>query len=535
MSAADTPPTGIALASLSHDAHEFPAESTGDKIVKGMTMSARIGKVALSSLTEPRPLLSLSAATATVYGIGLVEAMLLSKRPFNYRFLHRYASAQCVPSIIWLSKPVDAVVRAMGLTTAEVLAPAAKSEVVNAQRQLRIQTVQALRSIVAGFVGISEILRFVEEVGEATSNYMDRVDAGREPFFARVRERVVRLAGTDSDVTHLSMDRYGEHIVPVVEVPANARPIVRRHSTGQPVIWHLPSGKYGSTRHGYWDGFRVERDWLLKTERADGARALVIEADSSVGDEALALGEDSANDLTLQEASQGFRMIERIARREGALGKKDIVYRVLLADSASKVVSGGGTTVTWRRHVEERLEADVFIDCKMPLVKAILAWAEQARANSSNQSRTIVFDTSNADYFATLKRILKRHGWTVVDSTRRVHAGAHAARPAQIYNDVPMLVYHDSTPDTVNTIKSLVGSGACDVNRCCALLDSNEGVQELAELNDELAGDAHGQVASVCSAVIYDNLFAFVRRRIRAGDSAAAIQAQVDELVFVDP
>ena len=53
--------------------------------------------------------------------------------------------------------------------------------------------------------------------------------------------------------------------------------------------------------------FRIGRDWLLPAPSVTDAarRALVIEADSSVGEQALALGAESANDLTLQEASQG--------------------------------------------------------------------------------------------------------------------------------------------------------------------------------------------------------------------------------------
>lgn len=140
---------------------------------------------------------------------------------------------------------------------------------------------------------------------------------------------VIRFAGTDSDVTWLSIDRYstsstqyslrhivantliivtsyGPHILAVVEDPEqyNVCQTVKEHSENmrRPVIWHVPGGAYSKneavswlvckaravctdTCDGVvglrwmhqWEGFNMDEDWLITTKA--GKRVLVIEAD----------------------------------------------------------------------------------------------------------------------------------------------------------------------------------------------------------------------------------------------------------------
>ena len=46
----------------------------------------------------------------------------------------------------------------------------------------------------------------------------------------------------------------------------------------------------------------------------DGGRVFLVEGDSSVGEQGLALAKDPTLDLDYDEASQGFRMLEKIAK-----------------------------------------------------------------------------------------------------------------------------------------------------------------------------------------------------------------------------
>ena len=121
--------------------------------------------------------------------------------------------------------------------------------------------------------------------------------------------------------------KVGAHIVPVFEdfsLPSVRRTLAAARTAGSgvdtPFGWHVPDGAYSKMeswgvppptvdRDG--DGtadydlsraaFRVKREWLLPN--GPGKRALVVEADSSVGEQALALGAEGADDLTLQECS----------------------------------------------------------------------------------------------------------------------------------------------------------------------------------------------------------------------------------------
>ena len=97
-----------------------------------------------------------------------------------------------------------------------------------------------------------------------------------------------------------------------------------------------------------------------------------------------------------------------------------------------------------------------------------------------------------------------------------------------------MLVYEPSTEDTVNSIESLLSAGVVDPAAACALLDRTSGVDELRQLAARLPSDVSarlpaGQVAAVCSAAIYCDLFARVRRAVRAGTPTNEIQRALDE------
>ena len=61
---------------------------------------------------------------------------------------------------------------------------------------------------------------------------------------------------------------------------------------------------------------------------------------------------------------------------------------------------------------------------------------------------------------------------------------------------------------------------------CCALLDDQEGMEEIAELVAESSNTVH----YICSAQLYDQLFRYVRRKLLAGFSCAFIQSELQKL-----
>jgi hypothetical protein len=188
-----------------------------------------------------------------------------------------------------------------------------------------------------------------------------------------------------------------------------------------------------------------------------------------------------------------------------------------------------------RDYVESHDEADVLIDAKAPLLMAVEQWAATTLSTGSGSNKgtagggegrgrarvgkrgTIVFDTHNRDYYRTMKRLLESRDWTVRD---RPAAGDTSA------DDAVWLVYENSTVDTVHKMRTLVKNGHVQPGRACALLDKAEGMSQLEALGREM--DVARPLPFVCSSLIYDDLFALVRRMVRDGHSNKDVQAALD-------
>ena len=521
--------------------NEFPPSLSSRKQLYSDVMQSkgRQFKRAMTLMTEPEQLAALSASFGAVWAIGAYEGYLVTRAPAHLGFSARYGLAQIIPSIIWMTKPADLIARRYGLDPKVVLRTFGNPTIGNASVQLRVLKAQCLRSVIAGFLGISQIFRLVQVFSDASDEHSERVRSGREPFFTGTSERVIRLAGTSSDVTDLSARRFHRHIVPIIEDPVINRPLVDECSFGYtvPVMWHIPDDTYG--RPSSWGAskpygsrsevdledadFKIEREWTIgyenENDEKEKGRMIIVEADSSVGEQSLALGVESANDMTVSEASLAYRFVDKLSRRQGALfGAKDKVVRILLADSESKQTTGGGQEYTLREHVKEQDSADILIDAKLPLLKAIVEWAQATVAlNGTPELKKIYFDTSNREYFATVSAMLAVHGWKVLDG------GSHTSAN---YQKIPVIVYDNSTAATVNTVRSLLKKRKVPPHMLCAMLDQNEGQADSNRVARELG--CAGKVSSICSAVIYDYLFQSARLLLRKGFGYEQIQKFFD-------
>ena len=92
---------------------------------------------------------------------------------------------------------------------------------------------------------------------------------------------------------------------------------------------------------------------------------------------------------------------------------------------------------------------------------------------------------------------------------------------------LPVLVYEETTEDSVNSIESLLRKSEVDASKVCALLDSVSGVDELRRLGSRLPPAR--SVSHVCSAEIYCDCYTRVRHAIRAGTPTATIQKELDD------
>lgn len=451
----------------------------------------------------------LGLLTLAVGGIGAVEAHLISGEPIFSKFALRYATENLLPSVIWISKSAKLVSLVTTGGTEAVKQFAQTST--DASTQLLISSLYVSRSILAGFWGISKVMG-ATSVGERIKESLkQRVIEGKEFLTGGIREKVMRLAGTKSDVTEFSLREDGKHILPFFEDPSQITPLTEKYSDqGKfPFMWRVLSGKYGEKDS--WQGFKIKPEWYIKTK--DQKRLLVIEADASVGEQALALGTESNNDLTLQEVAQAKESLKSIADKNKPKDRPDDVVAVLLADAQQKITFGDRSQTTVRTQIDQLHEADIIIDAKAPLILGIKSWLESLNIPTDNQ--VLIFDTDNQEYFETTKTLMDELGWNVVGRGE-----------ADKFKDSPRLVYFATTTDTAHTVKSLVNSGSVTPEKCCGLFDKIDGVDKV----EEFAKEKGIKIPSVCSAQIYQSWFKAVRTFLRMGMTTNEIQQGIDKI-----
>ena len=143
---------------------------------------------------------------------------------------------------------------------------------------MTIKTLEASRYILSSYTLLSQLLRIFNRSLLAGSEFEDGVRNGSEKTFeGGVGERVIRLGGKKSDLTVVSLDRYGPHIFPIFEDPLAVRHLVRRHSREweNPIYHKVERNSYGYSRS--YVGLNVRDDWLIKT--TVGGHLLIVEGE----------------------------------------------------------------------------------------------------------------------------------------------------------------------------------------------------------------------------------------------------------------
>lgn len=442
-----------------------------------------------------------------VWLIGFIEGLILSHGLDSVAFAWRYGLANIMPSLVWASKEADLVARAAGLDPATVLS--LPDDTFGAIRESWAFNLYCLRSLTGGFVFINYILRVAGIAREARRTYCERVLSGREQPLPVRGGRVVRLAGTQSDVTELSLIHDGEHLLPVYENPELINSLIQHHGGGNlPVYWHVPAGEYG--RDEVWEKLIIDDDWLF-TSRA-GQSVFFLEADATATEQALALLNESASDLELEEITQGLRGLSKCARRCGVIA--DRTTRILLANLQLIYTTGGGNRYTLRDWIEWYREVDIMVDARAPLLAAMLDWLHRL---PPDVGRRVVFNTHHSVYFQNLKKLLADYGYEIVDS------GVLSLDDPLC----PRLVYHRTTADTLHIVQALVEHHDVAPNLCCALLDRSEGLAGIEDLSNQMGQ----KIPVICSAAVYDDLLREIRTRILNDETDSAIQAWLDTLL----
>jgi hypothetical protein len=258
---------------------------------QSMDRALRCFDIGKSIVFQPDAVVGMGLAVTSVVGLGIAEGFMLSRPGAARRisFAVRYGFSQFLPSVIWytphvirrhharcivyhepahiclsltlpalyihlvscllslvslgslrwhrFTRPPALVANKMRIfDLKKILRPLEETVLLEtaegaaaADTLVRVNLVQTLRSIIAGFVGISQILRIMGIAGEANDAYERSVLEGSQPVIEGVKERVIRLGGKDSDVTALSMELYGAHVVPIFEVPDMVRGLMGKH------------------------------------------------------------------------------------------------------------------------------------------------------------------------------------------------------------------------------------------------------------------------------------------------------------------
>ena len=467
---------------------------------------------------------TLVVTCSCVFGLGGIEGWLhLAPHSKKVSFLEkthfvtRYALANIIPSIVWDRIEAKTIVKSLQMNP-DIIGKESPSLSWNRRR------LQSLRGSLAGTAILSQLVGLLNVSMQSNNDYSQRLLAGKEPPFniKSQSEVVIRLAGTNSNVTTLSMDRWGRrNIFPIYEQDTQEiRQLVQKHgfasnstNHGVPIFWRVENGRYGDPES--WSGMTIPKQWLLtvnnnnnndddnKSTKPQADKVLLIEADS-VGKDSIEsiFSPDMANhsDLDLYEATQGFYQLTRLV--EDSAPDFDTL-RVLLVDSNAIVTSGGGRKRTIRNYVTSLGLADIIIDAREPLLSAIQDWLghrswDQLHSRSRNRrTKPVIVETPSSTFFQSLKTALKPFGYSVVDI-------ADAQQDYGSIQDIPILVDEDTSLATIHTVRSLVERKLTTPENICAFCGDQGGLVEMKPGEES-------SIVTICSSDIYDGLFRLVR------------------------
>lgn len=515
------------------------AVSTHDKLLARfaelVVPALRVSNIARLNLLTRRNLSAMSASFLCVAGIGGYEATLLldTAAPTEdaMQFVGYYSKANIIPSCTWATKPADVIAQAFDLSNVLKVFDESKE---SAELQLKVINAQVGRSVVAQITLLSQLLYMYNVVLWSNKRYTENILKGEEVLFdfGSTYERVIRLCGKASDVTAVSLSHHGKHILPIVEtstgeknafdlasVEQSNKDLIKTLSNGGkiPFYWQVPTGRYGSA--DTWKQFKVNPSFFLRS--TTGKRILCLEADSTQSEDPLGISRQ-VPDLALEDAIQAFRRIEGIANSYPSR-----IIRIYLGNSQQTRQVGCGNEYTLRGRFEYLKEFDVLIDARAAVLTALFKWAQ--RSVTSDATKHIVLHTEDKDYFLTIKTLFARKGYIVVDPV-------DFSKQEKTTDDetTPHLIYESTTLNTVNMCESVITSGVAPASRCCVLIDKKEGLDILRQAKwtteDVPKGDdeTRHMFHTICSSVLFDDLFRQVRTWARLGHSAQEIQNELD-------
>lgn len=486
------------------------------------------------------PVYFLGMGTLAVSLISFREG-ILSIRPDHgmdtmqkIKFSLRYAVAQVIPSFIWGTQPASVVAESLKINPSWFYSLTSNS-LPPPSTIIALNRLCAIRGAIAGTIILSQVFAISDVISQSRESYSQRIAKGSEaPLDDPTREGVViRLAGEVSIATGLALARDGRrHFFPIFESTEHpdVKQMVAWHAGAKtsllgraaaslprvvPIYWQVENGRYSHASS--WTGLQIPRNWLFATPNTDG-RLLILEADATPGDHsAMSLKRDMKAadfDLNLYEVAQGFLQLENLVKDRK---ENDRSIRIILMDPEVIFRSGGGRQCTVREHATELGLADVIVDARFPIVFSIKKWLnsfyqgmDKKRMKFRGGKKVIILETPQEDWFASLKQELAPLGYHVMD-----RADAHKSFGS--VDDIPLLIYENSTADTFHSARHYVQRSHMRPEQVCALCP-RPWTQD-----DVIPG-----VTYICSSELHDQLLRWVRTKALAGETFDSIQDQLD-------
>ena len=181
----------------------------------------------------------------------------------------------------------------------------------------------------------------------------------------------------------------------------------------------------------------------------------------------------------------------------------------MLADASTDRIRGGAA-VSLLALVEEHDEADIIIDASAPLIHSIVDVGR-------DDGKWTLFPLQDGELRVLRVRaqFAEARGWRVAD-----FEGASTKQRKSL----PVLVYEETTEDSVNSIESLLAEERGRRGKSLRVAGQRVGRHELRRLGSRLPPAR--SVSHVCSAGDHCDCFTRVRHAIRAGHALRELAIQ---------
>ena len=322
----------------------------------------------------------------------------------------------------------------------------------------------------------------------------------------RDTEQTILLAGEGSYTCEALVDFLREQALPIVESKeAMARTLSRIAHGGRafrvnqrgepqaPVFLNLDfRGDMDYMSASGWRLLRLGPGNLLHT--TDGRAVLLTFGLGETNQEPVPLLDEPKQDLTVSELIEGSGKLAEVAHQRGV--RIDAAIKVYLGNARLRRLRHTGSGL---RAVADRDAArgvDIYVDTRAPIVAAI--------ADRLDDRRAFAFETGTTEYVPNMMKAAAPLGLTV-------HSEAD---PAADPRTATCVVYEHDVSETIEMVKSL----RSQYGRVIALTPTVEGHERAIQEGIE----------SVCVALVHAAIVLEIRQRVRRGEAAAAIQADMD-------